>query len=183
MFEIDRTVMLLIDVQGKLAEMMYEKKELFTSLKTLIKGMEILDIPVVWMEQLPDKLGATTPEIAELVKDSMKGIAPIAKHSFSCCANSLFMERFDTLKRDQVLLTGIETHICVYQTGRDLVQKGCEVQVVTDCVSSRTKANKLLGIERIKDAGGLATSCEMILFELMKEARGDHFKKIVKIIK
>lgn len=179
MFEIHRTVLLLIDVQGRLAEMMYEKNELFTNLKKLLKGMDILDIPVIWMEQLPDKLGSTTPEIAEV----MAGQTPIAKHSFSCLLNPGFTRRLETLGRSQVLLTGIESHICVYQTGRDLIEKGCEVQIVTDCVSSRTKANKDLGIQRIRDAGGLATSCEMILFELIKEAQGEAFKKIVKLIK
>jgi len=179
MFEIDRTVLLLIDVQGKLAEMMYKKEGLFASLKTVLKGMEILNIPVIWMEQLPDKLGSTTPEIAEL----LPGKRPISKHTFSCCDNPGFMEKFDLLEKDQVLLTGIESHICVYQTGVALLEKGYQVQVVTDCVSSRTLENKALGIERIKDAGGLATSCEMILFELMKSAEGEMFRKIVKIVR
>ena len=179
MFEIDRTVLLLIDVQGRLAEMMHDRQELFTNLKNVLKGMRVLDIPVIWMEQLPDKLGSTTPEIAEIMTDQ----APIAKHSFSCLLNPEFTRQFDALGRSQVLLTGIESHICVYQTGRDLIERGCEVQIVTDCVSSRTRANKDLGIQRIRDAGGLATSCEMILFELMKQAQGEAFRKIVKLIK
>lgn len=179
MFEIDRTVLVLIDVQGRLAQMMHGKEELFASLKTILKGMEILGVPVIWMEQLPDKLGATTPEIAEC----LPGASPIPKHSFSCWGNPGFMERFRHINRDQVLLTGIESHICVYQTGMDLLQRGIEVQVVTDCVSSRTLANKTLGIERIKQSGGAATSCEMVLFELMKAARGEAFKRMVKIIK
>jgi hypothetical protein len=179
MFEINRTVLVLIDVQGKLAQMMHGKEALFASLKTILKGMEILDVPVIWMEQLPDKLGPTTPSIAEL----LPGETPIPKDSFSCCGNPGFMERFRLMNRDQVLLTGIESHICVYQTGVDLLQRGFEVQVVTDCVSSRTLLNKTLGIERIKQVGGSATSCEMILFELMKAARGEAFRHMVKIIK
>ncbi|MBI9090024.1 MAG: hydrolase [Desulfobacterium sp.] len=179
MFEIDRTVLLLIDVQGRLAQMMHGKEALFASLKTLLKGMEILGVPVIWMEQLPDKLGPTTPEIAAF----LPGASPIPKHSFSCCGNPGFMERFSLINRDQVLLTGIESHICVYQTGMDLLQRGFEVQVVTDCVSSRTLENKTLGIERIKQSGGAATSCEMVLFELMKAAQGETFKRLVKVIK
>ncbi|MCP4113925.1 MAG: isochorismatase family protein [Desulfobacteraceae bacterium] len=179
MFEIDRTVLVLIDVQGRLARMMHGKEELFASLETMLKGMEILGVPVVWMEQLPDKLGPTTPSIAAL----LPGESPIPKDSFSCLGNPGFVDRFRNINRDQVLLTGIESHICVYQTGMDLLQRGFEVQVVTDCVSSRTLENKILGIERIKLAGGSATSCEMILFELMKAARGETFKRMVKIIK
>ena len=182
MFEIDRTVLLLIDVQGRLAEMMHDRDELFKSLQNLLKAVKILDIPVIWMEQIPEKLGRTTPEIAEIIEGT-KGQAPIAKETFSALLNPEFAERFEALGRDQVLLTGIESHICVYQTGRDIIQRGCEVQIVTDCVSSRTRANKELGIQRILDAGGLATSCEMILFELMKVARGEAFREIVKIIK
>lgn len=182
MFEINRTVLLLIDVQGRLAEMMHDRDELFTNLKNLLKAVKILDIPVIWIEQIPEKLGSTTPEIADIIQ-SFKGQAPIAKQTFSALLNPEFVKRFEDIGRNQVLLTGIESHICVYQTGRDLIQRGCEVQIVTDCVSSRTMANKQLGIKRICDVGGLATSCEMILFELMKEARGKAFREIVKIIK
>lgn len=179
MFQIDKSVMLLIDVQGQLAELMVEKENLFKSLEIFIKGMQILEVPIIWMEQIPKNLGPTTPRIAQTLGDN----APIDKFSFSCCGDPKFMERFESLNRSQVFLTGIETHICVFQTGHDLIQKGCQVQVVSDCVSSRIKENKQIGIDRIVREGGTVTSVEMAFFELMRAAEGEKFKKLVKLIK
>jgi nicotinamidase-related amidase len=93
------------------------------------------------------------------------------------------MDTFKRAGRTQVLLTGIETHICVFQSGYDLIQNGCEVQVVSDCVSSRTRENKDVGIQRIVQSGGQVTCVEMVFFELMRAAQGDQFKQIVKLIK
>ena len=137
MFAIDKTIMLLIDVQGQLAQLMYEKEKLFKSLGTLIQGMKILEVPIIWMEQIPKNLGPTT----EAISKYLTGEEPIEKFSFSCCSEPQFMDKFKKAGRTQVLLTGIETHICVFQTGHDLINQGCEVQVVSDCVSSRTKEN------------------------------------------
>ncbi len=178
MFTIDNSVMLLVDVQGQLAQMMYEKNKLFASLELMIKGMKILNIPILWMEQIPSKLGPTIGQISCL----MEG-APIEKFSFSCWKEPEFIKKFKALGRNQVLLTGIETHICVYQTGYELLNKGYQVQVAADCVSSRTKENKEIGLQRLVQSGGQITSVEMILFELMQEARGDAFKEMVKLIK
>lgn len=183
MFSKDNTVLALIDIQGKLAQMMYKKDDLFSALQTLIRGMSILEVPVIWVEQLPEKLGRTIPEVSDLMGELMPDVAPIPKKSFSCCANEAFMERLDSLKRKQVLVAGIESHICLYQTAVALLENDFEVQVVTDCVSSRTKQNKKLGIERIVQAGGAATSVEMIIFELMKVAEGDAFRQMVKVVK
>ena len=93
------------------------------------------------------------------------------------------MSKFNALERNQVLLTGIETHICVYQTGMDLLEKNYDVQVVSDCVSSRTLQNKTIGIDRLVQAGASVTSVEMIFFELMKAAEGEKFREMVKIVK
>ncbi|MCP4553019.1 MAG: hydrolase [Bacteroidetes bacterium] len=179
MFTIDNSVMLLVDVQGQLAQMMYEKNKLFASLELMIKGMKILNIPILWMEQIPSKLGPTIGQISCI----LEGNVPIEKFSFSCWKEPEFIKKFKALGRNQVLLTGIETHICVYQTGYELLNKGYQVQVAADCVSSRTKENKEIGLQRLVQAGGQITSVEMILFELMQEARGDEFKQIVKLIK
>ncbi|MCF6249185.1 MAG: hydrolase [Desulfobacula sp.] len=179
MFEIDKTVMLLIDVQGQLAQLMHEKQSFFKSLEIMIQGMQALDVPIIWMEQIPENLGLTTETISKHLKDQ----EPIDKFSFSCCGEPRFVNQFKALGRTQVLLTGIETHICVFQTGFELLQQGCQVQVVADCVSSRTNENKDIGIQRIIQAGGQATSVEMIFFELMREAKGGQFKKIIRLIK
>ncbi|MCP3876593.1 MAG: isochorismatase family protein [Desulfobacteraceae bacterium] len=179
MFAIDKTVMLLIDVQGQLAQLMYEKEKLFKSLEVIIQGMKILKIPIIWMEQIPKNLGPTT----ETVSKHMIGEKAIEKFSFSCCGEPQFVEAFKKAGRTQVLLTGIETHICVFQTGYDLIQQGYDVQVVSDCVSSRTKENKEIGIQRLIQSGGQATCIEMAFFELLKAAKGNQFKQVIKLIK
>lgn len=183
MFLKENTALVIIDVQGKLAQLMHNKEELFNSIQTLIRGMAILEVPVIWMEQLPEKLGATSPEVATLMAELMPDLKPIAKSSFSCCGNGGFMERLSSINRKQLLLVGIEAHICIYQTAVELLDRGYEVQVVADCVSSRARENKKIGIRRIVQAGGAETSTEMIIFELMKAAEGDTFKKMVKVIK
>ena len=179
MFAIENTILILIDIQGKLASLMYNKDNLYKNLEIIVNSMNILKVPIIWMEQVPDKLGPTIQQVAA----SLPELEPIPKYTFSCCGNDQFMEKLDFIKRKQILLTGIETHICVYQTACDLIEKGYEVQVIEDCVSSRTQANKTLGINRINRAGGSVTSTEMVLFELMKSTKAQGFKEITKLIK
>jgi len=180
MLQLNNTILIVIDVQGKLAQLMYEKETMFTNLKRMIQGAQVLDLPILWTEQLPDKLGATTPEVADLLQPITE---PIVKVSFSCLGCEPFVEQLAKLGRRQVLLTGMETHICVYQTARDLLAQGYEVQVVTDAVSSRLADNKALGLSRMQDAGATMTSVEMALFELLQRAEGEQFRTITRIVK
>ncbi len=179
MFTQDNSVMMLVDVQGQLAQLMYRKEALFDCLEIIIKGMKTLGVPIIWLEQIPAKLGPTTERLAML----LEGQQPIEKHAFSCCAEPAFMQAFEACGRRNVLLTGIETHICIFQTGMDLIAQGCRVQVVADCVSSRTPENRQIGLDRLARAGAEITSVEMAFFELMKTARCDAFKQIVPLIK
>jgi nicotinamidase-related amidase len=179
MLKPDNTVLSVIDVQGELAHAMHNKEMLFENLQKLIKGSKILGIPILWTEQNPEGLGPTIPEVANL----LSGIKPVSKLSFSCCGNERFMEALRALNRNQVLLAGIEAHVCIYQTAVDLVNLGYEVQVVIDAVSSRTKENKLIGLEKIREVGVSLTSTETVLFELLKVAEGPKFEGILNIVK
>ncbi|MCK5312572.1 MAG: hydrolase [Desulfobacteraceae bacterium] len=179
MFAIENTLLILIDIQGKLASLMHGKDHLYKNFEIIVKSMNILKIPIIWMEQVPDKLGPTIQQITNHLPD----LEPIPKYTFSCCGNDEFMEKLKSIERKQILLTGIETHICVYQTACDLIKKGYEVQVIDDCVSSRTQSNKTIGLKRIKEAGGSVTSTETILFELMKSTKAEGFREITKLIK
>ncbi len=179
MFSTENTVMILIDVQGKLATLMHEREQLYKSLETIVKSMKILEVPIIWLEQVPESLGPTVEEISKYLTD----MTPIAKHTFSCCDNREFTDTFNALNRNQVLLTGIETHICIFQTAFDLIRAGYQVQVITEGVSSRTVENKEIGLGRIKQAGGVVTSIEMILFELMKSTKANGFRDVVRLIK
>jgi len=179
MLKMESTVLLLVDVQGKLAHLMHQKEQLFNNLQKLIKGIQVLGIPVLWVEQNPAGLGPTIPEVADMLPD----VKPIAKMSFSSCRNNRFLQALKELDRKQVLIAGIETHICVYQTAADLVDMGLEVQVVTDAVSSRTPENKTIGLQKMRDAGAGWTSVETALFELLGVAEGGAFKALLKIVK
>jgi nicotinamidase-related amidase len=179
MLKIENTTLLIIDIQGNLAHLMHGKELLFKNVQKLIKGIQILGIPILWVEQNPQGLGPTIPEISDILSN----IQPISKMSFSSCRNDDFLQALNALNRKQVLVAGIEAHVCVYQTAADIVDIGYEVQVVTDAVSSRNVENKEIGLQRMRDSGVSLTSVETALFELLKVAEGEPFKEILKIVK
>jgi nicotinamidase-related amidase len=158
---------------------MDKKEHLFKNVQKLIKGMRTLGVPILWVEQNPRGLGPTIPEIVSLLSD----IEPISKMTFSSCRNDRFVQALNALDRKQILISGIEAHICVYQTAADLVAVGYEVQAVADAVSSRTLENKEVGLQKMRDAGVGVTSVETALFELLKVAEGDQFRDIIRIVK
>ena len=179
MLEIESTALVIIDIQGKLAHLMAGKDALFGNVQKIIKGARILKLPIIWLEQYPEGLGPTVPEVADLLSD----MQPISKMTFSACRNDDFLESLNTLERKQLLIAGIETHVCVYQTVIGLVDLGYEAQVLADAVSSRELINKEIGLQRMKDHGAVVSSVEMVLFELLERAGGDRFKEIIEIIK
>lgn len=174
-----KTAIVLIDVQGKLAEIMQNSKELLRNIEILIKGAQLLNIPIIWTEQLPEKLGSTTKQISSLLANQK----PIVKSEFSCVKNVEFSNFIKDKKYNHFLLCGIETHVCVYQTAKDLIDLGHEVEIITDGVSSRTELNRTIGIEKIISLGGKITSVEMLLFEKQEIAGGNKFRKLIKIVK
>ncbi len=179
MFKMENVILLIVDIQGNLAHLMHEKELLFKNVQKLIKGIQVLGVPILWVEQNPRGLGPTIPEIADLLPN----IQPISKMSFSSCRNDRFVQALKALNRKQVLIAGIEAHVCVYQTAADLVDLGYEVQVVTDAVSSRNVENKEIGLQKMRDSGVSLTSVETALFELLKVAEGEQFREIIKIVK
>ena len=179
MFTAEQTVLLVIDVQGKLAHLVHEKEILLKNLQAMIKGARILQIPILWTEQVPAKIGNTIPEIAQLLKDQQ----PIEKVSFSCVPNKRFMEILTALNRKQILIAGIETHVCIYQTASDLIKEGYQVKVARDAVSSRSLENKQIAFDAMQQRGVQLTSVEMILCELLKTSEDARFREILKLIK
>jgi nicotinamidase-related amidase len=175
----DNTVLVLIDFQERLFPVMHDKEKLLRNVLKLIRGARVLEIPIILTEQYPKGLGPTIPEIKELIPN----IKPIEKVSFSCCDEETFSKAIESMKRKQVLIAGIEAHICVYQTAVALSRAGYEVQVVGDCVSSRDPENKRVSLLKMGVAGVSPTTTEMALFELLKVARGDKFKRISSIVK
>lgn len=179
MLETGNCSLAVVDVQGKLAQIMHEKEILFKNIQILIKAANILNIPILWCQQCPESLGPTIPEIAEL----LSSIEPINKAFFSCCGDENFSKKLNNLDVNQVLICGIETHICIYQTAVDLLRKGFYVNIIADAVSSRFPENKKIALERIASEGGKISSVEMALFELLRTAKHPHFKEIARLIK
>lgn len=179
MLDRSRTVMVLVDVQGKLARIMHDSAALAASLEKLVRGMNALKIPVIWVEQNPAGLGPTIPELSAL----LQGNKPLIKTAFGCCDDAAFMAALKACERKQVVLAGIEAHVCVFQTGVRLIESGYEVHLVSDGVSSRTGQNRRIGIERIRAAGATVTSVEMCLFELLHTSADPVFKDILNIVK
>lgn len=179
MLKREKTVFVLVDVQGKLARIVHESALMMEKLEQLIKGLQKLGVPIIWLEQNPDRLGSTVEELSQ----HLTALMPISKISFSAWKNEEFRKKLKELDRNQIIVGGIETHICVYQTCAELKEEGYEVQIVEDGVSSRTLLNKQIGLEKMKALGILPTSVEMALYELMESAEIPEFREILKVIK
>ena len=179
MLEIEKSSLVVVDVQGKLANLMDNKESLFANVEILIKAAKALEIPILWCQQNPKGLGPTLPQIAELLADS----EPIDKFSFSCCGDENFIEQLKNSRRKQIILCGIETHVCIYQTAMDLLDKDYEVNLVADAVSSRSAENKHIALQRLSAEGVCLSSTEMTIFELLKTAKHPKFKELAKLIR
>ncbi len=171
-------VLVVVDIQGKLASLMHERERLYDNVRRLVRGCAALELPILWTEQVPEKLGPTVPEVAELLAGE-----PIAKSSFSGWGEGRFRDALARTGRSQVLLAGIESHICVYQTARDLDLAGFQTYLVADAVSSRTAENRRIGLEAGRAAGARITSVEAGLFEMLGSAEHPAFREIAGIVK
>ena len=171
----DRAALLVVDVQEGFRPVIDGFEELARQAAILVQGAHELGLPVVVSEQYPKGLGPTVPEVAE----HLNGAQPIEKTVFSApCA-----EGFDLQGRDQVLVCGIEAHICVMQSVLDLRERGVEVEVAADAVGSRKASNREIGLERMREAGAGITSVETALFELLGRAGTDEFKAVQRLVK
>jgi nicotinamidase-related amidase len=171
----ESAVVVVVDVQEGFRPVIQGFDEVAANVARLVKGANAIDVPVIASEQYPKGLGATVPEVAE----HLDGVEPVTKTCFAATD----ADGFDLGGRTQAIVCGIESHICVWQTARGLLDQGVEVHVVRDAVSSRTEDNRALGIELIERAGGQPTSVETALFDLLKVAGSDEFKVVQKIIK
>jgi nicotinamidase-related amidase len=171
----ERTTLVVIDVQEGFRKAVPDFGRVTNATATLIEGAEAIGIPIVISEQYPKGLGETAPEVAEHLPE---GTEPLEKLVFSAAG----AEGFDLGGRDQVLVCGIETHVCVNQTVLDLLDSGVEVQVAEDAVGSRFEENKRVGLQKMERAGAVMTSVETALFELLGRAGTDEFKRVQGLI-
>jgi nicotinamidase-related amidase len=179
LFSPQKSVLVVIDVQGKLAYLMHDKARLFRHIEALIKTAQYLDIPIIFTEQAPEKIGSTVPEISHLFPSQV----PLIKETFSCCGSATFSSALTKLKRKQIIICGIETHVCVYQTVADLIRQKYDLQVVADAVSSRTNENKDIALARMTALGVDITSTEMLATELLRTSKHPKFKNVLSLIR
>jgi len=177
--EPDDSVLVVVDVQGRLARMMHESEAMIHAQSILIQACRLLGIPVVWAEQLPDKLGATVDEL----QASLSGLQPRAKSSFGCMADPKLHGDIEAAGRRQVLLCGIETHVCVWQTAAALLRDDYSVHLIADATSSRSAFNRDIAFRRMERAGVHLSNVEMVLFELMMNAEHPKFREVTRLLK
>jgi nicotinamidase-related amidase len=171
----DRAALVVVDVQEAFRPAVRDFERVAGNAAILVRGAQALGLPVVVTEQYPKGLGHTVPELAE----HLEGVEPIEKVCFSAAE----AEGFDLDGRDQVLVCGIESHVCVSQTAHDLLDRGLEVHVARDAVSSRTEDNREVGLHKMEEAGAVLTSVETALFELVGAAGTPEFKEVQALVK
>lgn len=173
-----KTVALAVDFQDKLFPVMYNPEELSENIVRLTKGLQALELPIIVTQQYTKGLGHTIPALKEAIED----FSYIEKISFSALEEDIIAAIEET-GASQVVLFGIETHICVQQTAMGLIDRGYEVYLAADCCSSRKKFDKKMALATIRQAGCYVTTTESILFDILKTPKADGFKQVSNIIK
>jgi nicotinamidase-related amidase len=175
----EKGIGLAIDIQDRLLPHIHQHEAMLERIGILLKGLQILGIPVLITEQYPKGLGPTN----EAVRQKLKPFNPIEKMAFSCCGEDRFMRAVEEAGKRVVIICGIETHVCVLQTALDLIQEGYMPVIISDCVSSRRPLDKETALERMRQEGAIISTSESILFELVNVAGTDTFKQISKLVK
>ena len=176
----DDSVLAVVDIQEKLLPSIHEKERVVRNAQLLIRLAGILGLPVALSVQYPKGLGQTIPEIASL----LEGVKPIEKLEFGCFGNADYCSAISRLAgRNTLLVCGIETHICVTQTVLGALNQGLSVHVAADAVSSRTELNWKIGLERMREAGAVISSTEMMIYEVLGKSGTPAFKEILQYLK
>lgn len=179
MLEREKSLLVVIDVQERLLPVMSDPDRVLDRAVRAVKGCAALGVPILVTEQVPAALGPTV----EALREALEPYEPITKDSFSCCGERAFVEAVDRIDPREVLLSGIESHVCVFQTARALIEAGRRVHILSDAVDSRDPENRAVALRRMEKEGAIPSSVEMALFEMLKGASAPEFRKIVKIVK
>ena len=174
-----QTGLVVVDMQEKLVPVMAFEKTIVTNVLRLIRAFQILQLPVFATEQNPEKLGPTI----ESVKTALGATQPTGKMTFSCCGEDNFVRSIRQMKIQQIVLCGIETHVCIWQTAMDLLYEDFMPVAAGDALSSRREFDHRIALDRMKDCGIHIASTEMILFELLEKAGTDEFRGVQALIK
>jgi nicotinamidase-related amidase len=172
----DRAALVVVDVQEAFRPALPDFEGVAKSVGKLVQGAEAMSVPIVVTEQYPQGLGETVPEVAEHLPEDLEVVEKV-------CFSAAQADGFDLGGRDQALVCGIETHVCVNQTVLDLLDQGVEVHVAGDAVGSRTDQNRELGLHKAERAGAVLTSVETALFELLRGSDAPEFKQVQALVK
>jgi nicotinamidase-related amidase len=179
LFTPENSALVIVDIQEKLVPAIHQSDKLVKNAAIMVQIANALEMPVFWLEQYPEKLGPTSPEIAT----HLTHMKPVAKKAFSGYHEANCVQRFDSIQRERVYIVGMETHVCVFQTFMDLLGAGVAVKLVVDAISSRSPENKSIALDEMHNLGAGFTTVEMAMFELLRTARHEKFRELQKLIK
>ncbi len=177
----DNSLLLIVDIQSRLLDAMPKEpaQEMLENTHRLILAANLLDIPVLLTEQYPQGLGQTANKISQPLKSNA---ALFEKTGFSCCLAENFNDTLQKTKRQQIVIVGQETHVCVLQTALDLIQQGFQVHIIEDAVCSRKAEHKFFSLQRLQQQGTIISNFESVLFEWLRNSTHEHFKEISKLL-
>lgn len=180
-FSLDRekTGLLIVDVQEKLFPKMERVEELYRGIKKIVRGFQVMNLPIIVSEQYPEGLGQTIPQLRSLLGDHYP---LISKTTFSCMADAVCQKTILDQPVTQWVVIGIEAHVCVLQTARDLVQAGKDVVIVNDAIGSRSIYDFSSAIAEARDCGARVSTTETVLFELIRDSKAPEFKEISRLV-
>lgn len=176
----DKAVLIVVDFQEAFRSPINDYAQIASRISIAVRGFQILNLPVIITEQYPKGLGRTAEEILFSLPPDFD---VIEKTAFSSCGAAAFLERLKAIGASQIVLCGLETHICINQTAHDLLNENYEVHLLTDCVSSRFTPDKETALRKMQGNGVVPSTVEMALFELMRDAKHEQFKAIQELIK
>jgi nicotinamidase-related amidase len=189
MLDKNQAILVVVDVQMKLLPSIHEAEEAVSQICRLVRGFRIVGAPVIVTEQYRKGLGETDQRIQAAVaeKDPNTGLdhrfEPLEKMYFSCLLHDPFRAALEASGRRQVVLCGIESHVCVYQTAIHLIERGYHVEIAADAVSSRSARNREIALQRLSAEGAKLSCVEMVIFEMLEMCGTDPFKQWVKVIR
>lgn len=175
-----QSVLVVVDMQEPFLRHLFERERVVQQCRLLIQSASVLKVPVIATLQYAQRMGGVIPEIAEVLPE---GGEPIDKMCFSCYGAEPFRAALMSSERTQVVLCGVEAHICVTQTALDALQAGFQVHVVQDAVSSRSRENWLVAMDRLRQAGVVVTCAESVVYEWLVQAATDEFRQILQWVK
>jgi nicotinamidase-related amidase len=175
----EESLLLIIDVQQAMLKVMDGWQATVGRINQLVKAANLLDIPILVTEHYKKGLGATIPDLA----DELGGATFFQKEHFSACLEDDFVDTVRRFGRRKIVLAGMETHVCVLQTGLDLIGNGYQLHVVENGISSRFDEDRQTGLDLFRDAGAVITTAEIVIFQWARRANTDEFRKILPIVK